>query len=451
MTTAVDTAVDTELECSRTLERLSQAHDSVARSRRFGRVLRVVGGAFLIASASTFLLHRWEQGSDLVRYSLLLLHTLLLAAAALFCGFGVKESRGARTFLGIALGIVPINAAVLGGLVYSRFAQDADLVTPAGEFVWVAPSGMAALFCLALTAVALTPVVWFAFRTLARPMTTPLCVAFGLANGLLVLPWRVPELVTLMVVAATAAFTLANALYFARHPAMRTLEGRIARGIVLAPLALMWARAIHLYPSFLLELGALGLAAGLVLARPALDDSITHRKATLIGAMLALSMGWCAWWLQWCIEGVLPDAWVLPTLFLPIALSLVLLSQRLNTTRAVSRGVASGLTLLAVVPNLWLCPGVFTLLACAAVGAVVAGYGAWERSKLLVFGGSLAVFSAVLYQLAGSLRFGLFTHWISLSSFGILLIVAASYWERYHPVLLQKLRRWQARTRAWNY
>ena len=107
--------------------------------------------------------------------------------------------------------------------------------------------------------------------------------------------------------------------------------------------------------------------------------------------------------------------------------------------------------MLAVVPNLWLCPGVSTLLGCAAVGALVLGYGAWERSKLLVVGGSIAVLSAVAYQLAGSLRFGLFTHWISLSSLGMLLIVAASYWERYHAVLLRKLRSWQARTRAWNY
>lgn len=430
---------------------LRQAHESVARSRRFSRVLRVVGGAFLIASASTFLLHRWEEQSDLLRYSLLLLHTLLLAAAALFCGFGVKESRGARSFLAIALSVVPMNAAVLGGLVYSRFAQDAHLITPAGEFVWVAPSGTAALLCVALTLAVLTPVVWFAFRTLARPMTTPLCIAFGIGNGLLVLPWRVPEVTTLVVVAATGTFTLANARYFGQPAAMRTLEGRIARGVVLAPLGLMWARAVHLYPSFLLEFGALALTTGLVFAQPLFADSTTHKRPTLIVAALALAAGWGAWWLEWCLEGWLPEAWALPSLLLPIALSLVLLFQRSSRARAVSRGLASGLTLLAVVPNLWLCPGVSTLLGCAAVGALVLGYGAWERSKLLVVGGSIAVLSAVAYQLAGSLRFGLFTHWISLSSLGMLLIVAASYWERYHAVLLRKLRSWQARTRAWNY
>src|SRR5688500_11207417 len=100
------------------LERATQGIDA---SRRLGRILRLVGGAFLIASASTFLFHRWEQGSDSMRYAMLLLHTVFLTAAALFCGLGVRESRGARTFLAITLAIVPINAAVLGGLVYSQF------------------------------------------------------------------------------------------------------------------------------------------------------------------------------------------------------------------------------------------------------------------------------------------------------------------------------------------
>lgn len=437
------TTLDPNLEPN--LERAALGVDA---SRRLGRILRLVGGAFLIASASTFLFHRWEQGSDLMRYAMLLLHTLFLTAAALFCGFGVKESRGARTFLAITLAIVPINAAVLGGLVYSRFAQDADQVMHGGSFLWVAPSSLAAFFCVAATLALLTPSIWVAYRTLARRQASKLFVAFVLVNALLVLPWRLPFVTTLLAVLGTLAVTQADSRWFSKDPAATTVEGRIARGTLVLPLALLLARGIHLYPSFLLDAGALGLAAGLVLAAQSRRMEGNRQRLLSVVALLLLAGGWCGWWLHgWATARAI----ALPSLFLPLSALCLTTARSSDALRPLCRTGAAICALLAVVPNLWVHPSIWTLFGCASVGAIVLSAGAWLRSKILTLGGLVAVVTAIAYQIGGNLDFARLKHWAVLSVLGMLLIVVASYWERYQAAILRKLRRWHDLARAWDY
>ncbi|HEU5074865.1 MAG TPA: hypothetical protein VFU02_11835 [Polyangiaceae bacterium] len=431
--------------------KLERAAEGIDASRRLGRILRIVGGAFLIASASTFLLHRWEQGSDLIRYGMLLLHTVLLTAAALFCGLGVKESRGARTFLAITLSVVPINAAVLGGLVYSRFAQDSAHLMLAGNFLWVAPSGVAALSCVVATAVVLAPAVWIAYRTLAKPRATSLLCAFALLNGLLILPWRLPAVTSLLAVLGTLVVAVADAHWFSRHPAARTVEGRIARGTLLLPLALLLARGMHLYPSFLLQGGALFAGAGTVLAAGVSRVAPERRRLTGVFSLLALALGWLCWWLHLCDAGHTVGVLALPSLLLPLSALFIRSGRGSETLGPACRAVAALLAISAVVPNLWLYPGLWTLLACASVGALTLAVGAWVRSKLLTLSGLLAVGTAIAYQIGGNLDFQHLKHWAVLSSLGILLIIVASYWERYQTSILRRVGRWRALAREWEY
>lgn len=430
---------------------LERAAPGIDASRRLGRILRLVGGAFLIASASTFLFHRWEQGSDLMRYSMLLLHTVFLTGAALFCGLGVRESRGARTFLAITLAIVPINAAVLGGLVYSQFAQDADQVMRGGSFLWVAPSSLAALCCVVATLAVLTPSIWIAYRTLARPQTTSLFVAFVLVNALLLVPWRLPSVTTLLAVLGTAAVAQADTRWFSRYPAAGTVEGRIARGTLVLPLALLLGRGMHLYSNLLLDAGALLLGAGIVLS--SLSRRTEGKRQHVFGAagLLALAAGWFSWWLNWSTEGAVSGAIALPSLLLPMSAVFLTVTRSSDSLRPVCRTAAALSALLAVVPNLWVNPSLWTLLACASVGALVLCAGAWLRSKVLTAGGLIAVVTAIAYQIGGNLDFERLKHWAVLSVLGILLIVFASYWERYQATILRRLRRWQDLAREWDY
>jgi len=432
-------------------QKLAAASDGIAASRRLGRILRIVGGALLIASASTFLLHRWEQGSDLMRYGMLLLHTVFLTAAALFCGLGVKESRGARTFLAITLAIVPINATVLGGLVYSQFARDANQVMLGQSFLWVAPNALAALACVVVTAVVLAPVAWIAFRTLAKSQAASLLFAFGLMNSLLLLPWRLPAVTTLIAVAGALVVAVLDTRRLRHAPAARTLEGRIARGALLLPIALLLARGMHLYPSFLLEGGALLLAVGSLLTACAGRVTAQHQRGLGALGLCLLLGGWSFWWLHWCQAEVFTGALVLPSLFLPLSALFLRAARSPEGLGATYRACAALFALVAVVPNLWFHPGLWTLLACASVGAIVGAVGAWAKSKLLTAGGLVAVVTAIAYQICGNLELERLKHWAVLSALGMLLIIVASYWERYQASIVRRLGHWRALAREWDY
>src|SRR5690349_21940494 len=120
------------------------------------RALRIAGAAFVVASASTFMLQHWQSGNDIGRYAMLVGQSILLAAAAYFVGLTVREGRSARTFLALVLGTIPVSFAVLGGLVYSQF-HFGELAPLPHYASWIAPSKGAALLAVLGTLIVLTP------------------------------------------------------------------------------------------------------------------------------------------------------------------------------------------------------------------------------------------------------------------------------------------------------
>ena len=90
-------------------------------------MLRLLGAGVLMTSVSVFLFKGWSTGNDVERYLMLLTHTLLLAGTGLVIGRWVKESKGARLFLGLAQIFAMVNFAVLGAI--------DDLLPGLGELV----------------------------------------------------------------------------------------------------------------------------------------------------------------------------------------------------------------------------------------------------------------------------------------------------------------------------
>src|SRR6187431_461932 len=122
----------------------------------FARALRIAGAVLVVAAASTFMLQNWQVGNDLMRYTMLVGQSLLLAAAAYFVGLSLREGRSARTLLALVLATMPVSFAVLGGLVYSQFHLEA--VAPLPQYAtWIAPSKPAALLAVAGTLAVLVP------------------------------------------------------------------------------------------------------------------------------------------------------------------------------------------------------------------------------------------------------------------------------------------------------
>ena len=91
---------------------------SIRNFATVSEALRILGAAILLASMSLFLLQGWNEGNDIRRYLMLLAQTGLLTAAGFALSHGLKETKGARLFFGLALVSIPANFTILGALLY---------------------------------------------------------------------------------------------------------------------------------------------------------------------------------------------------------------------------------------------------------------------------------------------------------------------------------------------
>ena len=198
------------------------------------RILRVIGAVALLASASTFLIQRWEEGGDLQRYFTLLAHPAFVAGLGVFCGTRLRDTKTARTFLAIAAAFVPVLSCILGGLLLSRFAPSVVPQLPSYA-TWVASSHSAALLALAATVAVAVPVVGFAFLTLTRSGAWPMALTYLLGNAALLIPTRDPELVTAIAGTYFLGLVAFEWRTFSRDADLRTLEGGFVRTMMLAP------------------------------------------------------------------------------------------------------------------------------------------------------------------------------------------------------------------------
>jgi hypothetical protein len=408
------------------------------------RALRIAGAALVVASASTFMLQHWQVGNDLTRYAMLVGQSLLLAAAAYFVGLTVREGRSARTFLALVLATIPISFAVLGGLVYSQFHLEPLALLP-HYASWIAPSKLSALLAVLGTAAVLVPLAAVSFIALARKEAKGLTLAFVLANLLVIVPVREP--IAVSVLAGITLFVLWHfeIARFSKTPRLDNLEGKLARGVLFVPPAIMLGRVVHLYdaqPTFVGSLLLIGTALlWLQLGRTKLAF---HRD---LGAWAAAFLALTGWGMVWfgVVAGVGSTAVSVLSLGLPVAAALVVVALRAANGRdALSAcGIVLGL-MTAVVASLADLDSM-AAFSCVVLGIVVAVWGAALRHRVPLVGGALVALFGLVTQVWLAVHADNLLRWASLSVAGILLIVGSAYLERNRTRLAQAWARLSTR------
>ena len=429
------------------------APDEPGRVPRLTRLLRGIGAAALIASASSFLVHQWEAGSDLQRYFALLAHTVALCAGGFFCGLRIRDSKSARTFLAVAAGLLPAHFCILGGLLYSQFSWDGGTLPVASYATWVAPSPLAAAGTAAVALAVLTGVAGIAFLALVRPRAQELTVAYlGLGLPLLV-PTRDPEVAALLLGASIAGLAWLELRRFSREAALRTLEGRFVRVMLAAPPVLLVARSLlHYELSWLFHAV---LFAGAAVATFAVGREWSRRGPGVGDALqgLATLPAACAWW---CFAAALeaggrvPDGAVIPAFVLPTAATLLGMSLVTTSPGTRYRRAAAGLAVAGLALNLALFPGVVASLACLVVSIATLAYGYTLERKALLGIGAVGLLFALGHHVHAAIELYAFSHWGSLALLGAAVIVCASWIERHHESLRARLVGLRERVAGWD-
>ena len=72
-------------------------------------LLRILGSGILVASLSILLFRGWDASTDISRYYTLLAFSGILAVIGFVIGKVVRENKGARTFLALAVGAAAVQ------------------------------------------------------------------------------------------------------------------------------------------------------------------------------------------------------------------------------------------------------------------------------------------------------------------------------------------------------
>lgn len=260
---------------------------------RLPAMLRMAGVFAILLSLYSFLMRGWEGSDDLVRYMLLLGHTVLLATMGLGSGHFLKEAKGARVLLIMALVSVVAAFAVLGGFFYAEFGPAlTSAFMPAMK--WQLNSLPLLIGLTLCSLLLLLPIVVIGFRALARSMYLSLSLIFIGANAALLLPVREPLWIALIAL-ALGAYTVFFSISRGRQRVeIKTDEGLIAIMLQFLPVALLLLRNIWLYDNVAVLFASIFVVAFIAIRQ---ITAMLDRKHSLAGfldgvsSLLALAAG----------------------------------------------------------------------------------------------------------------------------------------------------------------
>lgn len=432
-----------------------QAGDSGPTSlmARLPSLLRFAGTLSLIVAMYSFLIKGWNSGDDLFRYLLLLGHTGLMAIIGLSSGHWLKEGKGARLLLTLALVSVPVNFAILGAFIFANTPTASQAVAYPQYVAWTVDSLSTAWLTTAGAMLILLPVIRIGFLALARTLSRELSTLYLLGNAALLIPLRDPLLMGTLItglILLTLAFTNKASH---RHIAARTREGIMALGLQFLPMGILLGRSLWLYSPDLLLLTVSALTLFIALRQLSLrltGYTKAQRVLEVLSLVPAVGTG-IGSALTLIDNGLLPLHWALPICSFISAGLIYEISLRTDQGAKPYRLIAATLLCGGTLSNLFLFGGTTPALISIVIGSGIAIYGYGKQQQAAFASGTLLMLAGFGYQLYSLYRIFDLGGWISLATLGVAAIIAASMIETQGGRFKNLLIIWKQRRRQWEY
>jgi len=417
---------------------------SVRNFATLSEALRILGAAVILASMSVFLLQGWNEGNDISRYLLLLTQTGLLATAGFAMSHGLKESKGARIFFGLALVSIPANFTILGALLYSVFQWDGGLTTYPGYASWQIENVASTGLTLGGAMVVLLPVTLFCFAIMARHSARSLSFHFLILNALLLLPIR-----SSMAAGTIALLGILYALYAvgkmtAKDRSLKTGEGKFALVTMFIPLGIILFRSMYFYQVDSLMVAMVSLALFLSARQVSLFPDRSERLSAVL-EMLSLPFAMIAALAltdasaPYLVNGL--DVALFAVVYTALALDVLRRtgSRHLRKVIGVSISLAVSVSFTLSVAN---DPSALTALLALAAGVMLMLWGVAGRRAVASIGGTLTAIAGVFFGFEVLLQLILDSSWIDLAIFGAAAIALGSVVDRHGVVIKLRLDKW---------
>jgi hypothetical protein len=409
--------------------------------------LRFLGAAVLLASMSIFLLQGWNEGNDINRYLLLLSQTGLLAASGFALSYGLKETKGARIFFGLALISIPANFTILSALLYSVFQWDGALVTYPEYATWQIGDLANIGITFGGAMLVLIPVTMFCFAIMARRSATTLSLHFLLINSLLLLPIRSSTMVGMVALFATVYALLIAARLIRADGALRTPEGRFALTTLFIPPGIILFRSMYFYQVDSLLIAMLSIAVFLTLRqlsqfpdrkpRLALGLEFVSLPVAMVAAMALTSAA----------EGIVPWHFLAPVFTITFAILALDIVRRTDSRRlaVLTSGAVSLLTSLSFVFNVTVNNSPMTALMCLLAGTALFLFGHAYEDRFARVAGYVTAFAGAVFGFSAFIEMIAHSSWVDLAIFGAAAIALGSLLDRHGASMKIRMEKWLKR------
>ena len=395
---------------------------------RLSRMLRILGAGGILLAAAIFTLQSWLTDGALGREASFLLFTVAIASGGLLCGVGLKESKGARTFLGLSLALVPAHALALGGLLYAATAGVQSWMPSMlrWEALGVGEVALALLIAIPI----LTAITAFAFSVLTPRISGVLAGSFLAGNAVLLLPVRGAGVVALLGV-LLGAYLLRQELRSVGRPELQTFEGYVARLLQFVPLGALFLRGgMHESAACLAAAATALVAAGLHL----FPRIVPVHRSSVAGFQLATGV---AAFLSWGFvlacdlpQLLLVGGVTIGVQMLPFALILFVLSVSTVGSGRGYRNTAVAVALFGALGELFTAMGFGSALIAIAVGIGALTYGTLAVERGYVVAGLGAVLAGGVFYGMRAIAFIQVAPWLGLAVLGAGAVLAGSLLER---------------------
>jgi len=390
-------------------------------------ILRTLGTIALLVAMYSFLAKGWQSGNDVFRYLMMLGHTSALAIIGLASGHWLKEGKGARLLMALALVSVPANFAILGAFIFSQTAA-IDISHYPNYVAWTVDSLNTALLTSGGAMLLLIPITLLGFTVLARSMSKKLSLLFLCSNAALLLPLRDPQLIGLLVLSLAFLSIFLSRKASRNKLAAKTREGVIALGLQLLPLAVLMGRSLWLYSFDLFLFTVLSITVFFVLRQTSTyleQDSRWHGLTNVLSIIPAMAV---APLLSVTLIDVFHFAIALafPVGALVSAALIYDISNRSATRASLYRHLAAAVLLLTMITNLMMFTSLMATLTCIVIGISVAVFGYNKQQRSVFASGFVLTLTGI-----GQQFYEIFHHfdlgsWASLAVLGVASIVIAS-------------------------
>ena len=402
------------------------------------KTMRSCGTIVLTAAAISFLVQRWDTSTHILRYLYFLGFTCLLAFSGYLCGIRLKETKGARTFLGITAGLAVVHFCQLGAFLYSSYGLQLGQVP---RFLqWQTTDTLSLLGTIGLGLSIMIPLSFVGFSALFREAAKPISLLYLSECALLLLPTRESRLIGVLGLACLIANILFDKFKLRKLTASKTTEADIVRALLLLPGIVLFSRNLFLYNFYnsycFSGLAYLSLSILLFNYVPQRYESskalscFAQRLSILTTAAACVYMH-----LSFYPKGA-QSAFELSTLCLPFAMILVaasFFSER--EIRTELRYAGTFIASLAACYSLLVFGGIIASVQAVIISVGLILFGHEVKSARIFRTGMASLAISLLYHLRYAQDLFEFSPWLSLGVTGVIVILGASYLERYHVQL----------------